>query len=405
MNTRPSPKPQHTELLKEATKLLNELAHSSFGGGYIYRGETRFGNSHVSSSLYRHIVSQYPGTAGAWHNIELVQDEFLEEAKKFTTETDRNEILATLRHNGGVVNVVDFTTDYNIALFFACDGSTTDINKDGRIIILEKEKFETVEPVSPLNRVIAQKSIFVVPPSGGLIDSSDIEAIVRIPAYLKQTILKYLEASHHIRAESVYNDLIGFIQLQDRYTSPIAQAIAALTSADRGDLRVAVERYSKMIGVAPWDMVALYYRGQCHFELGEFSRSIADFTRAIEHPDTLPRLWNGLAYNFRGAAQLRMGNLVQAADDLSQARDLTPKDLSASVDVNHGMLSLAQSDWPAAESALRCAMHKGDFEGFGFFEAYGSIERFNHRYGVILPDHIIELLRSPEGSRSPSGSK
>ena len=217
-------------------------------------------------------------------------------------ERDLNQILATLRHNGGAINVVDFTTDYNVALFFACDGPASDSEKDGRIILLEKEIFEVFEPRSPANRVIAQKSMFVVPPSRGLIDPSECEAIVRIPAHLKGTILAYLEASHHIRTETIYNDLLGFIQLQERYTSPVAQLVAASTSEDRGDLRKAVERYSKVIGVVPWDIVALYQRGQCYLELREYSKSIDDLTKVIKHQHALPRPWSGLAYNSRGAA-------------------------------------------------------------------------------------------------------
>ena len=33
------------------------------------------------------------------------------------------EILTELQHYGGKTNLIDFTTDYLIALFFACDGS------------------------------------------------------------------------------------------------------------------------------------------------------------------------------------------------------------------------------------------------------------------------------------------
>ena len=45
------------------------------------------------------------------------------------------KFLTELQHYGGHTNLIDFTTDNHIALFFACDGSP---DKDGRIILLER---------------------------------------------------------------------------------------------------------------------------------------------------------------------------------------------------------------------------------------------------------------------------
>ena len=107
----------NSEHLDSALELINRLAQVSSGGGCIYRGETKLGSSHISSSLYRHISKQYPNVSLPVLDMEMVQEEFLEIAKSFTTEQDHNQILAAIRHNGGSVNLVDFTTDYNVALF------------------------------------------------------------------------------------------------------------------------------------------------------------------------------------------------------------------------------------------------------------------------------------------------
>ena len=42
------------------------------------------------------------------------------------------EILTEIQHYGGKTNLIDFTTDYFIALFFACDGHH---DKEGRVIL------------------------------------------------------------------------------------------------------------------------------------------------------------------------------------------------------------------------------------------------------------------------------
>ena len=127
--------------------IIREIEAKSKGGGYIYRGERKC-NSKVSSKLYRDFEIETES-----FDIELVQKELLAAAKKHTgdlpqdfrldvlappnvigalTEEARDfEILTEIQHYGGKTNLIDFTTDYFIALFFACDGR---YDEDGRII-------------------------------------------------------------------------------------------------------------------------------------------------------------------------------------------------------------------------------------------------------------------------------
>ena len=119
----------------------------------------------------------------------------LQEAKKFIGETgeDDNEVLDQLQHFGYSTNLIDFTTDYHIALFFACDGKP---KKDGRVILLNKTGYPLRNPTGPANRVIAQKSVFVQPPQG-CVEPSDV---VVIPHRLKNRILKHLDQAHGVAA-------------------------------------------------------------------------------------------------------------------------------------------------------------------------------------------------------------
>ena len=52
-------------------------------------------------------------------------------------ETVDFEILTEIQHYGGKTNLIDFTTDYLIALFFACDGHH---DKEGRIIMQKTKR-------------------------------------------------------------------------------------------------------------------------------------------------------------------------------------------------------------------------------------------------------------------------
>lgn len=112
--------------LNRILEKVNEIVEKSAGGDYIYRGEAECFEK-ICSSLYR----EYPHTEGEHFNIERDEKVILDEAKGYTSESDPIKILTELQHFSGKTNLIDFTEDYLIALFFACDGSH---EKPGRVI-------------------------------------------------------------------------------------------------------------------------------------------------------------------------------------------------------------------------------------------------------------------------------
>jgi len=171
--------PQKTEL-NRILEIIGKITKISAEDDYIYRGEPECYEK-VSSNLWRELEE-----AKALHlDIESVQKAELEKAKRYIKKTDEFEILTEIQHFGGKTNLIDFTTDYLIALFFACDGSTS-YGKDGRLILLQKteeRKEYILSPQNPQNRVIAQKSVFIQHPDGFL--SPDDVDIITIPGHLK----------------------------------------------------------------------------------------------------------------------------------------------------------------------------------------------------------------------------
>ena len=154
MNTQSDTRHELSRVLQK----ICEIAEKSVDGDYIYRGEPQCYDK-VSSSLYR----EYPHKEGEHSDIEGVQRAILNEAKAYTSKTDPIEILTELQHFGGKTNLIDFTEDYLIALFFACDGSHTE---DGRVVLLKKqvEGYQVKKPRQTINRVESQKSMFVESP-------------------------------------------------------------------------------------------------------------------------------------------------------------------------------------------------------------------------------------------------
>ena len=165
-------------------------------------------------------------------DIQDIEEQILEEARKFTSEKEAIEIWAELQHYGGHTNLIDFTTDSHIALFFACDRF---LNKPGRVILLG-EKAQNENRVennleNPRHRIIAQKSVFIRPPTG-LVEPDDV---ITIPAHLKPAILSYLEKHNGISTETIYNDLHGFIRNQDIYQTTCMEFSVSITQQLRGD--------------------------------------------------------------------------------------------------------------------------------------------------------------------------
>ena len=82
--------------LSRVLKRIQEIIEKSADGDYIYRGEPKcYGK--VSSTLYR----KHSKISTEHFSIEVVQEEILEAAKRYTRETDDLEILTELQHYGG----------------------------------------------------------------------------------------------------------------------------------------------------------------------------------------------------------------------------------------------------------------------------------------------------------------
>ena len=219
------PDPQDN-LLSNVLEIIHKIARKSTDSPYIYRGEPEH-YSKICSSLYR----EYQDIETNSFDIETVQMEILFQAKNYTDEVNDLKILMDIQRYGGKTNLIEFTTDYLIALFFACNGSP---NKDGRIILQKTEETEVsiVYPLSPGNHPSGQKIVFVRSPKGFI--QPDASDIITIPQNLKQFILEYLQKTHGISAKTIYNDLYGFVMSHSVHQSAYTEFCRGLTWQERG---------------------------------------------------------------------------------------------------------------------------------------------------------------------------
>lgn len=233
---------------------IGEITEQAADDDYIFRGESEEYEK-VSSTLYR----QYEDEIEAGRvDIETMQTAMLRDAKQHTDETDDIEILTQLQQYGGKTNLIDFTTDIHIALFFACNGSP----KVGGRVILERTRRTRREVArNPRNRIISQKSVFVRPPKGFIEPESG--KIVLVPRKLKKTILDYLQKYHGISTATIYNDLHGFIIDQHNHEIAYMEFFKGIACQKRGNYKEAIRHYTKSIESKPNFAVAYHNRSNC----------------------------------------------------------------------------------------------------------------------------------------------
>ena len=102
---------------------IREIVEKQPVGTYIYRGESEH-YIDISSNLYRFCrdnklpIAQFTGIKDLLeHSTKKIQ-----KIQRPGTRNDR-EFADMTQHYGGLTNRIDFTSDYLIALFFACYGS------------------------------------------------------------------------------------------------------------------------------------------------------------------------------------------------------------------------------------------------------------------------------------------
>ena len=343
--------------------IIQEIETKSANGNYIYRGENKYYEK-VASTLYREC--QEVADVG----MDSIQKQMLYAAQDYDINrlgqsrsqqfywmwgggynpleyTERQfEILAELQHWGGETNLIDFTTDYRVALFFACDGS---YNRDGRVIVQDQKAMKSItwNPTEPTHRIEAQKSVFVRPPEGFIQPNS--EDIIRIPKNLKVPLLKHLvRQDPPITHKTIYNDLHGFIRLQSRYRDAFVKFYIAHDYEKQGDTtgtpqarqenyKKSIKFYKDTIALMPNLIMAHIRCGIVYDKSEDFDAAIACFNQALDwEPD------NGMAYCSRGTAYGRTGKTDKAIEDLNKATELDPE--SAGAYLNRGNVYLLKGD-------------------------------------------------------------
>ena len=334
----PHPHDQHEEL----TILVGKIARHAVGAPYIFRGENRMYETPMSSTMYREYACE---TVMDHMDLETIQSIELATARKHAPDmANEHELLQLIQHHQGKTNLVDFTRDLNVALFFACEGEP---DADGQIYFVDEIQWQPkiVHPTAPANRVTSQKSVFIAPPNGYIPLDGYANGPYKIPKELKIPALDFLRTQHGISRSTIYNDLHGFIR-QRRF---IKQAIIAIGEgihyANSGDFNAAMAKFNIAIAHDPENAYARFCRAQACQESNQVNSPLwiwakSEYSEAIRlQPDLF------VAYHNRGYWHLQNGKFDDAIADLQAALRLQPRSYEA-----HNTIGLAylEFDRPAA---------------------------------------------------------
>lgn len=365
---------------KDVLAIIHEITEKSVGGRCIFRGEPEHYND-VSSKAYQ--------IYGRHSNFELVENLILNDVKQHDrniVNTPPEEVIALLQHYGGVTNLIDFTTDYLIALFFACNGS---FDKDGRVILLSQRRYHTLVPSVPVHRVTAQKSIFVRPKGGNIKIDNDKVRVVNVPGESKLSILEHLRNYHGLRRETIYNDIHGFIMLQNQNKRAREEFNQGVLRVNSKNYMTSIQHFNKAIQLDPEHAGSWNNRGAAYFKQGDCCKAIENFKKAIELDPNHAIAWSNL-----GACYLRKGDLDSAINNIEKAIELEDMNTENHGDslFNRAMYRLYTEDWPGAMSDLvQARKQRADIAEL-FKEDYKDISTFEADARVKLPTEISEML-------------
>ena len=311
---------------------LGDIAKAASNGSFVFRGEPKWYRE-ISSRLYREYKASLEPFGVDGFDIRNVQDEIIGNAARYAGDLAPQDLLSQLQHYGYPTNLIDFTTDYLIALFFACASESAN---DGRVILLSTETNLLIRMRSPANRIKAQKSVFVDPPSG-VVSPNHIVCIERA---LKLPILRYLSFYHDISAQSIYDDIHGFIKNATIHRSAYAEFHIAGLYLNQGNLEEALKHYNRSIELNSYDTNSLVNRAATFVRMGKDDEAIRDLSRVItlDHQDAR-------AYRDRGRLYLDKGQFELAEKDYSEA------------------IRLDERMDDAYMERARCRAERGDFDG------------------------------------------
>ena len=227
------------------------------------------------------------------------------------------EILAILQHNGAATCLLDFTTRFDTALWFACRGKD---EKDGTVFVvgishydpmpreITAQEIQDKKPIADIlkscvtaktspvpqfshwdpevlmGRMLSQNSQFLFGPrdipKGGFLES------IKIEGKHSKDLLEELKRQQGLRSDTIFADIHGFADANAR-DIPLPKRDAGdyfrsgRAKSDKGDFDGAIADYNEAIRLKPDYAIAWNNRGFVKRRKDDLDGAIADYNEAI----------------------------------------------------------------------------------------------------------------------------
>jgi len=221
--------------IEEYIEEVSKIKHSKISKT-LYRGQANY-EWPIHSSAFRRLLKSFPRISDIDLKIYLI--ELLNDARRRIIETKSDtELLIEVQHFGGATNLIDFSKNPLVALYFACNGEygkagtvfslitesshvkenfyemKSDVLREksiSEILALENKSANLIKINPPFqnNRVIKQESVLIMT-KDGTIDDSYIDTRIIIEKKAKKEILNKLECVYCISEENLFIDFHGW---------------------------------------------------------------------------------------------------------------------------------------------------------------------------------------------------
>ena len=263
-------------LVEEARALVSE--------SLLHRGEADTYDGPVKSRLKRKYDLEERSLYKAHNTIRR-------EALGYVDHNDPDLALMEAQHMGVPTNLIDFTTDPMVALFFA-SGRT---EGHGRLLSLraEHQGYSVLSgEKSKHRRIKAQKGVFIESPNG-VISSEWIVRKVAVPERAKPAVASYLKYLWGLDRPAMFQDLSGLADQFDEGFIRLPDAIfdSGASALKKKRWNLAIERFSEYIDSSAaqrpnlflggsFNKPAYFNRALAWYAVGKVSEAIADLERA-----------------------------------------------------------------------------------------------------------------------------
>lgn len=245
----------HSEVLSPILPLVREARRLRRAGGLLHRGESAPYPGATKSSLKRLYDIDEARLADAQQDIVYLALDHVDHA-------DERLALMEAQHMGVPTNLIDFTTDPMVALFFA---SFVGSDTDGRVVSVrdEHERYTvTPHPTTSVRRMVDQRGVFLETPTGAMSDDW-FAATMSVPASSKKALAIYLASLWRVTPNAIFRDLSGLASAfsQGRLHIPTALFHDGVAASDRRDYSRAIKTFTTCVGLARAQNPALPHGG------------------------------------------------------------------------------------------------------------------------------------------------